>query len=102
MPTKKPRMGISLPPEVHKAYMELSEVSGMAASTFAAQVLSEALPMVRQLTAAFKVAQDSPAKAAAELENMMAAALVQTTQQSIDFQENIKPKLRKSPRKKDK
>ena len=100
MPTKRPRMALSLPPEVHKALMDLSAVSGVAAASFASQLLSESLPMIIQLTKVFQAGKDNPNLAAEELETLITKAIIQTQQTSMDFQENIKPKLRKSPKKK--
>ena len=60
MPQAKPRMLLTLPEPVHQALRELSNATGMPATTFVVAMLEEALPSILQLVEAAKQAKESP------------------------------------------
>lgn len=49
MPTTKPRMQLSLPPDDFKFFTEFAALQGMPASTMITKYLHEAIPTLRQL-----------------------------------------------------
>lgn len=57
MPTQKPRIALTLSPELQVALTNLAEAVGKPVSTVAAELLLEALPQIEGLTKYAKVAK---------------------------------------------
>lgn len=57
------RMLLSVDDELHGILKELSEVSGIPAATFAAQLLELSKPQLRDLVESMRLAKNSPSEA---------------------------------------
>ena len=56
MPSKNPRMMLTLPPELAHAFEEFREATGTAPASFVTHLLMESLPMIRSITEASRAA----------------------------------------------
>lgn len=100
MPTKLPRISVSLSTESKAALDRLSEASGIASSMFISQILDNAIPMVEAMTRAFLEAKKSPLRAAEIMQEAMTDAHVELAQHSLALDSAItkkKRKMRKRP-----
>lgn len=57
MPTNKPRITVTLEPDVYMALAEFCDLSGRSMSSFLAESASEAMPVLTKLIPAFKLAR---------------------------------------------
>lgn len=102
MPTKTPRLNVTLSPEVRAALERLSVVSGIAASQFVAQVMQDSLPVLEAMIAAFEAAKRSPRQAADLMRGVVSGAMASAAQEQLRFDAHVRePRLRKRPRKND-
>jgi hypothetical protein len=101
MPSKHPRMALTLTPELHKALKDLSEATGTSAAAFVVEILTSTLPSIKSVTQAALMARSNPPKALAAFSELMLQAHADVTQNQLDFLESGR-KLRavRKPRKK--
>lgn len=100
MPTKLPRVAISLTPELHVALEKFTAESGMAKSQLISQLLSETVPVIDAMTEAYRLAKKSPAAAADRMRDLVQSAHVGLAQLQLDMAPKPKKrKMRRSPRK---
>lgn len=85
MPTKNPRMGLSLPPEVHKALKDLSDATGTSASAFVVEILTSSLPAIKGITQAALMARTNPGKALVAFSELMLEAQSDVAQTQLEF-----------------
>lgn len=100
MPTKLPRISVSVSAESKAALDRLSEASGIASSMFISQIIDNAMPMIETMTRAFSEAKKSPLRAAEIMQEAMTDAHVELAQQSLALDSAItkkKRKMRKRP-----
>lgn len=98
MPTKNPRINVTVSQELYEALSEFRAASGMSSASLLSQLLSETVPVIRAMTEAFKLAKSSPAKASDALREVVQDAHVQVAQLQLDMAPKPKrKKLRKSP-----
>lgn len=98
MPTKKPRLNVTLSEEVRAALERLSRVSGIAASQFVGQVMQDSLPVLDAMAAAFEAAKRSPREAADLMRGVVSATMAAAAQEQLRFDAQVrKPRLRKRP-----
>jgi hypothetical protein len=98
VPTKKPRLNITLSPAARSALERFSQISGIAASQFISKIVEDSIPVIDSMTAAFEVARKSPIKAAQIMSDMTHVAMVNVAQESLAFEAEVrKPRLRKRP-----
>lgn len=90
MPTKLPRMGLSLTPELHASLMKLSKASGTSASVFVVEMLSTALPAIEALTTALEMAKIDPAQGLALAVRNMVQVQADVNQEQLLFLDNLK------------
>lgn len=95
MPTKKPRLAITLTPESRDALERLTEVSGIAASQFISQLVHDAVPMLQGMTRSFEIAKKSPQRAAEIMSEMLGGVAVEVAQHQLAFDAAVKKKKRK-------
>lgn len=89
MPTNKPRLMVTVTPEVHSTLKELSRVSGSSMNSFVAAMLRDALPVFRTLIKTFEAAQKSQEQAA---DNVAAAAvdvILSVKQQALSLENEL-------------
>ena len=94
MPTKNKRMSLTLPPDIHQAYMELSRASGFSATSFALRILTEAIPQVNIMTKMYREMN----KPKGNLITAMEKHLPKNEQGEFDINFQV-VKLRKTPKK---
>lgn len=102
MPTKKPRLAVTLTPESRAALERLSDVSGIASSQFISQLMHDAIPVVEAMTRSFEEAKKSPQRAAQIMQELLTDAHVEIAQQQLAFESaraKKKRKLRRRPAK---
>lgn len=98
MPTKRPRINVTISPELDTALQAFREASGMAPSSLISQLLSETVPVVLAMTEAYKLAKKSPAAAAARMRDVVQDAHIGIAQLQLDMAPKRKRrKLRASP-----
>lgn len=90
MPTKKPRLYVTLEPEVHKALKELQEATGASSSSFVAGILQESLPMIKGITKAARLAKDRNLDAFELLQEQLMEATNKASQMNLDIQREKK------------
>jgi predicted DNA-binding protein len=84
MPTKKPRMILTLEPETKAILDELSEVAGKPASTFISEMLSEAAEaMFRPMIEALRLAKNQKEQAWDVLNHALAKSQHNAAQLSL-------------------
>lgn len=100
MPTKKPRLAITLSVESRAALERFSRVSGIAASAFVAGLVEDAIPVINATTDAIEIARKSPAKAAAAMNSAVVTGVTQVVQAQLELDAAVKErKLHRRPRK---
>jgi len=100
MPTKLPRISVTLSAETKAAYDRLGEVSGIAASQFISQILHDSIPLIEAMTRSFLEAKKSPLRAAEIMQEAMTSAHIELAQHSLALDSAItkkKRKMRKRP-----
>lgn len=63
MPTIKKRIAVSCPPELEQALNDLRDATGIAPSSFIAEIMTQSIPMIRGVTEAAREAKRDPAQA---------------------------------------
>lgn len=99
MPTKRPRINVTITPELHQALVEFRRASGMSSASLISQLLSETVPVINAMTEAYKVAKKSPQQAAQVMRDLVTNTHVQVAQMQLDMQPKAKKKIRRSPEK---
>ena len=92
----KKRMFLSLDKELYDILMKLSEVSGVSASGFVAEMLQTAKPRLLELIETFKLVQEKPGEALDKLKETVANTQQDVKKAEIDLT-NIK--RRRTPKK---
>ena len=96
MPTKNPRISVTLSPESKVALDALSEVAGVSASSFIGSLVHDAIPIIEATTRALVAARTQPQKAADILNEQVVRANVVLAQQQLELDQAIKSrKVRK-------
>ena len=49
MPTKRPRINVTITPELHQALVEFRRASGMSSASLISQLLSETVPVINAM-----------------------------------------------------
>lgn len=102
MPTKKPRLAVTLSPESRASLERLSKASGIAASQFISQIVHDAIPVIDAMTRSFEEAKKSPQRAAEIMRDLITHAQVEAAQHQLALDAAIakkKRKLRRRPTK---
>lgn len=98
MPTTKPRLNITLSPESRLALEKFSTVTGMAASSFVAAMVHDAIPVILATADAIELAKRSPSKAAAAMNQVVSHGITNVVQAQLELDERTRTKrLRKRP-----
>lgn len=92
MPSKNPRMMLTLTPELAKAFDEFREATGTAPASFVVHLLVESLPMIQSVTRASLAAARNHQEALDIMQSALSAALHQgtSTQLELDEARNIR------------
>lgn len=101
MATKLPRLAITLTVEARAALERLSEVSGVAASSFVASLVQDSIPVLLATADAIEIAKKSPAKAASAMNAAMVAGVTEVVQAQLELDGAVKKRkqLRRRPSK---
>lgn len=75
MPTLKPRLTLTITPELSEALAEFRDATGTSPASFVTSLLLEALPMIRNVTHAAQLAKQHKAEAFDVLSSTLADAL---------------------------
>ncbi len=102
MATKQNRMALTLPADIHQALKDLSDASGTAANAFVVEMLTEALPAIRSVTASLILAKTDPGKALRNIANSFIQAQIECGQTQLELlnQERTLRRARGSKKKK--
>ena len=87
MPSKNPRMMLTLTPELAKAFDEFREATGTAPSSFVSHLLMESLPMIQSVTRASLAAARDQQEALDIMQSALSAALHQGTSTQLELDE---------------
>lgn len=87
MPSKNPRMMLTLTPELAKAFDEFREATGTAPASFVSRLLVESLPMIRSVTEASRAAAKDQQEALGILQSALGAALHQGSSAQLEMLE---------------
>lgn len=87
MPSKNPRMMLTLPPELAKAFDEFREATGTAPASFVVHLLMESLPMIQSVTRASLAAARDQQEALDIMQSALSAALHQGTSTQLQLDE---------------
>lgn len=104
MSVKKHRMALTLPPELDEVLSDISERTGVAATSFVISVLVEMLPYFQQVRKAYIQAEKSKTEALDTLTDTLFQAQSKASQLGMELGEmkkavktrNRKPKPKKS------
>jgi DNA-binding GntR family transcriptional regulator len=78
MPTLKPRLALTLPPETRAAVRDLADASGKAESTVVSELLAEMVPQLHDLAKLLRAAKSGKKSAAqAALRDLMGNAMAE-------------------------
>lgn len=94
MPSKNPRMMLTLTPELAQAFNEFREATGTAPSSFVVSMLVEAIPAINAITQASKALAKNQDHAMSIMQDVLSDALHQGTAVQLDMYE--KKALRKA------
>ena len=94
MPSRKPRLNLTIEPETKAALDRLAEASGIAATSWANQLLNDAVPVMDAMAEAFSVVKSSPKKSAGIMHDLLRGAMAKGAQASLELTEE-RSKLRK-------
>jgi len=75
MPTKRPRICLTITPEIAHALDEFRQATGTSPASFVTGLLLEALPMIRNVSRAAELAKKDKAEAFSVLSTTLAEAL---------------------------
>lgn len=87
MPSKNPRMMLTLTPELAKAFDEFREATGTAPASFVVHLLIESLPMIQSVTRASLAASRDQQEALDIMQSALSAALHQGTSTQLELDE---------------
>lgn len=99
MPTKKPRIIVTLEPSDKAALDELAEVLGASVSSIVRELIQEAVPAFGKAVMVIRQAKTSPAAAFDQMADFMAGLQFQTAQAQLDIQDKKKAYRRGGKRK---
>lgn len=85
MPTKNPRMMLTLTPELSKAFDDFREATGTAPASFVTRLLVESIPMIQSITRATIAASRDQQEALDILQSAMGSALHQGNSVQLDM-----------------
>lgn len=94
VPTKRPRLNLTIEPETYAALHRLAEASGVAATSWANNLLNDSVPLLDAMAEAFRVVKTNPQRSAHIMAELANKATLQSAQASLELREE-KPKLRK-------
>ena len=87
MPSKNPRMMLTIPPELAKAFDEFRDATGTAPASFVTHLLMESIPMIRSITEASRAAARDQQEALGILQSALGTALHQGTSAQLEMLE---------------
>lgn len=83
MPTLKKRIYVTVPPELEVVLNDLRDATGVSPASFIAEIMTQAIPMIRGVTEAAIEAKKSPNNALLLMQRVMLQGLNQMNQQQI-------------------
>ena len=87
MPSKNPRMMLTLTPELAQAFNEFRDATGTAPASFVTHLLMESLPMIQSVTRATLAAARDQQEALDIMQSALSAALHQGTSTQLELDE---------------
>nr|WP_176705078.1 hypothetical protein [Pseudomonas sp.] len=103
VPTLKKRAFVILTPELEQVLNEYQEATGASPARFIAQIMTESIPMIRNLTRAAIAARKSPEQALLMLQSVIDQGLENAhrkadlfEQQTRELSKSSNPKMNKS------
>lgn len=86
------RIALTVSPEVHAALSKLTDATGVAAASYVASLLQDALPVIEATVRAVEVAKRAPREAAAMMDSELGKAIVMAGQASLDLHDATRPR----------
>lgn len=96
VPSKKPRIAITVDHEVHAKLMQFAKDSGIPAATLIGQLIPQLLPLIESMGRAIKQAKESPVQALELLNHELAKVNAQSSALQLDLVGEI-AKVRGAP-----
>lgn len=97
MATTKKRIAVSLSPELEQALNELRDATGVAPSSFVAEIMTQSIPMIRGVTEAALEAKNSPSNALRLMQRSMMQAIGEVAGMQLELIDQ-ETALRKTPK----
>lgn len=98
MPSKKPRMILTLPEDTHAALFELAEAMGKPAATIATEILVDASPNLRELARIARQFKVSPQSGLAQMADTLSRIAAGSTQAELGLLHALDPAPSRSKR----
>lgn len=83
MATTKKRIYVTVPPELEAALNDLRDATGVSPASFIAEIMTDAVPMIRGITQAAIEAKKSPGNALQLMQRVMLQGLNEMTSQQM-------------------
>lgn len=83
MATTKKRIYVTVPPELEAALNDLRDATGVSPASFIAEIMTDAVPMIRGITQAAIEAKKSPGNALQLMQRVMLQGLNEMTNQQM-------------------
>lgn len=102
MATTKKRIYVTVPPELETALNDLRDATGVSPASFIAEIMTDAVPMIRGITQAAIEAKKSPGNALQLMQRVMLQGLNEMTNQQmmlIDEQTALRKSTKSIPAK---
>ena len=100
MPTKVPRIAVTLSPEARKLVEEVAELTDRSHSAIVSELLDSALPALQAVRDAMRVIKQQPHEAQRLMARVTNQALVEVAQASLDLDAAIDARSMKGKRRK--
>lgn len=97
MPTLKKRINLSVPSDLETALDDLRDATGASPASFIVEIMTQAIPMIRNITAAAIEAKKSPQNALLLMQHAIDQG-IENAHRKADLFEQETRKLRKSPK----
>jgi len=90
MPTKKPRLNLTLDPELAALLDRFAEVTGSSKASFVVSMLREAMPVMEGTIQAVEIARKNPAKSFDDFSDLLMANMVTAQQMRLELEKDRK------------
>lgn len=98
MPTKNPRVMVTLKPGTYETLKAAAEAVGASMSSVIAEIMDEAAPALLNVQKAVQMAKSKPSEAFDQLAHQLAQAQAEASQLQLDMHEQKRSLKRRTPK----